>query len=129
MPRSLSTRRRLGPLTRRLCAILLLLAAGTHTALPASSSRTVEDWMRRLRLADQELRNGQWREGKRAADSVLSEMRERIESGDATAGLLATALLFKAIGEAGSGSQRAAAWDFGIAQTLNSDLFDVDLAP
>jgi len=84
--------------------------------------------MQRLHTADGELRLAHWAEGKRISDSVLSEMREYIESGSASGPLLSTALLFKSIGEAGSGYYETAAWDFGAAQALNMDLVDVDLA-
>jgi hypothetical protein len=56
-------------------------------------------------------------------------MREQIAGGPGAAKAISLALLFKAIGEAGSGYSESAAWNFGIAQALNGALVDVDLAP
>jgi TonB family protein len=56
-------------------------------------------------------------------------MRDRIASGEASGDLLAVALLFRAIGEAGLNQESDAAWDFGVAQAMYPPYEKVDLKP
>jgi len=75
------------------------------------------------------LQQAKWSEGLAISDSVLREMRDRIASGEASGDLLAAAVLFRAIGEAGLNREDGAAWDFGVAQSLYSPYEKVDLKP
>src|SRR3954447_13996092 len=117
----------------RIASFLFATAMISGSLYPASRAterpRITGDWLRRLHESDGLLRQGQWSEGKRIADSALSEMREQVAGGEGAANLLSMALLFKAIGEAGAGYRESAAWDFDMAQVLNGALVDVDLAP
>jgi hypothetical protein len=119
-----------------LCSIsLLALAAVAHAAPPTPPHRStykpalILQWKDRLQGANRRLQQGQWRKGRDVADSVLREMRDRIASGEASGDLLAVALLFRAIGEAGLGDSETAAWDFGVAQAFYPSYAKVDLKP
>jgi TonB family protein len=89
----------------------------------------IADWKQRLHDASQELRASNWKKGAGIAGSVLSEMRDRIAGGEGTESLLAVALLYRAVGEAGMGDSLAAGWDFGAAQIFYPAYSRVDLSP
>jgi TonB family protein len=114
-------------------AIALLCAAPSHAANPQPVQRVirgvVENWVDRLKGIDDELKAAEWKRAKRACDFLLREMRERIEGGPASGGLLAMASLYRALAEAGLGDEREAAWDFRMAQALYPDYARVDLSP
>jgi hypothetical protein len=115
--------------------MLSVLFAGTVLSprLPPNPGQErpglVADWKQRLRSADALLKEGEWRRGARIADSVLSEMRQRITAGEGTAPLLAAGLLYRALGQAGSGDLHSARWDFAIAQIFYPAYSRVALEP
>lgn len=124
-----------GPRVRRNLgfAMALLCAVPAYATNPQPVQRVVrgvvENWVDRLKRIDDELRASRWKSAKRASDFLLSEMRERIEGGPASGGLLAMASLYRALAEAGLGDEREAAWDFRMALALYPDYARVDLSP
>lgn len=112
------------------CCILPLMAASAPPP-PRSVYRPalILQWKDRLHVANEKLQEANWKKGFDIADAVLREMRDRIASGEASGSLLAVALLFRSIGEAGLGRTEDAAWDFGTAQALYPPYSRVDLKP
>lgn len=120
---------------------LLLGLLVTSSAFPALSAppppphraeykpALILQWKDRLHAANVRLQASDWKKGRDIADSVIREMRDRIASGEASGDLLAVALLFRAIGQAGLNEGNAAAWDFGTAQALYPPYERVDLKP
>lgn len=112
-----------------LMSLALVAAARTPPHRSVYKPALVLQWKDRLAVASEELKGGNWKKGREVADSVLREMRDRIVSGDSSGDLLAVALLFRAIGAAGSNDLEDAAWDFGVAQSLYRPYEKVDLKP
>jgi TonB family protein len=114
-------------------AMALLCAAPSNATQPQPVQRVirgvVESWVERLKAIDEELKASEWKRAKRSSDYLLAEMRERIEGGPASGGLLAMASLYRALAEAGLGDEREAAWDLRMAQALYPDYARVDLSP
>jgi TonB family protein len=90
---------------------------------------TVADWIDRLGGANRALKAGKWKSGAVVAGSVLREMGDSITGGEGASNLLATALLYRALGKAGMGELDEAAWDFAVAQVFYPDYARVELAP
>jgi len=117
------------------CLLAATLAPGVVAAAPTPPHRSVYkpalilQWKDRLHVANERLQQADWKQGRDIADAVMREMRDRIVSGEASGDLLAVALLFRAIGEAGLNDAEAAAWDFGTAQSLYPGYEKVDLKP
>jgi hypothetical protein len=123
---------------RPLAALLLAVscwASAASAATPTPPQRSVYkpalilQWKDRLHVANESLQAGEWKKGFEVADAVLREMRDRIASGESSGALLAVALLFRSIGEAGLQRNRDAAWDFGTAQAFYPEYSKVDLKP
>lgn len=116
---------------RRISALLaFVLTAPLVLAAPPPRSAYIalQQWKASLHEANEKLQAGKWKKGRDIANSVLRKMRNRIASGDeASAQLLAVAILFRAIGEAGLGDSESATWDFGVAQELYPEYSRVDL--
>jgi hypothetical protein len=135
---ALGTRSLSGILMKNIIASTVLALGCVHASIAATSTpphrsvykpALVLQWKDRLHVASTRLQEGKWNDGMSIASSVLREMRDRIVSGEATGDLLAVALLFRSIAEAGLGEREDAAWDFGVAQTLYPSYERVDLKP
>jgi hypothetical protein len=111
----------------------VVVVAPMSAATPAGSARTdqaiLAGWRASFETIREELVAGKWKAAKRRSDSLLSDMRDRIESGPSSGGLLAMAALYRAIAEAGLGDQREAEWDFHAAVALYPEYSRVDLSP
>ncbi|MCM2270540.1 MAG: energy transducer TonB [Thermoanaerobaculia bacterium] len=114
-------------------ALSMCLVTPAPAANPQPLKRTLpgvlENWVDRLRGISGDLKAAEWKKAKRACDFLLAEMRESIEGGASSGGLLAMASLYRALAEAGLGDEREAAWDFRMAQALYPDYARVDLSP
>ncbi|HEV8241367.1 MAG TPA: energy transducer TonB [Thermoanaerobaculia bacterium] len=86
-------------------------------------------WKQRLKVVNEHLLAGKWEKGYSAADSVLGEMIDSITRGEASAPMLAAALFYRAIGEAGLGQVEDASWDFCAAQAIYAATAAVELEP
>ena len=121
-------------LIRSVLATGLLLACTSRViaATPPSDvgkrSSVVEDWQKRLRVADAALRSGDWRRGREMSTSVLTDLGRRVVSGEGAAPIVAMALLLRALGAAGAGDIDAGSWDFSAAQAVSSTFSEVDLS-
>lgn len=111
------------------CASAIAAAAPTPPHRSVYKPALVLQWKDRLHVANERLQQADWKEGRDISDAVMREMRDRIVSGEASGDLLAVALLFRAIGEAGLNDAEAAAWDFGTAQSLYPGYEKVELEP
>lgn len=111
--------------------ILLAVLLSTLTTPPILNAQTkqhekrsemlVDSWQHRLAEADQMLEQGRWKKAKRTANRVLDEMCDRIQSGSGIDHLLASAVVIRAVAEAGLGDQESAHWDYMAAQTLEAE--------
>jgi TonB family protein len=131
-------------MSRWIAALNSVLIVAVATATPASGQSLklqspppaialherdpVAAWKQWLQTVSDKLVAGRFEEANRMTDDVLVEMLERIRGGDGTAPLLAVALLYRAVGAAGQGREREAAWDFAVAQNLDSRLTTMDLS-
>jgi len=113
-------------------ALLLVspqLAAQTPRRAGVERPKVVAEWMEKLEKSEEALLAGEWKKARKIIDRVLKEMCDRIERGDGTARLLASASFLRALSEAGLGNKQAANWDFHMAQSLMPNFSKVNLAP
>jgi TonB family protein len=94
----------------------------------AADRTSEEDWKRRLHGVDDDLRASRWDSAKKGCDVLLAEMLDHITGGPGAAPLLATAVLFRAVAEAGLGRYDEAAWDRQVATDLDRRMAEIDLS-
>jgi len=99
---------------------------------PGSEGRgrlAADDWQRRLRSLDLDLRRGDWKAAHGKSQDVVREMFDRIIDGEGAAPLLAMAMLLRGVSSAGLGDRDAGLWDWYAAQSLFPAFRDTDLSP
>jgi len=113
--------------------ILILVAVPAHCIPPTQSRSGIEmsiaSWREQLHKANLLLQQSDWSSGYKTADWVVRDMRDRLVAGPNTGVLLAAALVFRAIGEAGLGREDDAAWDFCAAQAFVPAYSRTDFRP
>lgn len=115
--------------------VKLLLVALTLALLPqALAAQGADDaiqagaWERSMRSIDRLLLAEKFERAKEEADRLLAEMCDGIAAGSGAAGYLSTAVLLRAVAEAGLGNERDARWDHAIAGTLHADFLKMNFA-
>ncbi len=112
--------------------LILLVSASTFARqLPLVSRKnpaTVARWHKRLKLADDALRAGEWKKARKSYNNILNEMFDRIDRGEGAKGLLGLAVLGRAIAQAGLGNEHDALWDFWIATYLVPNFANANLS-
>jgi TonB family protein len=116
--------------TLRAISLGLLAFVGASVAISAAPkpSPTLVDWTSRLKVADGQIRAGEFDAARLRVDAVLSEMREVVASGEGAGALFGLPLVLRAVARAGAGDLDGAAWDWAIAEALAADVRAVDLA-
>ncbi|HSM52314.1 MAG TPA: energy transducer TonB [Thermoanaerobaculia bacterium] len=103
--------------------VLLALLAGLLAATgPAGAGRDAEAWTEQLQAAVGELRAGRWAEGKELAQAGLDDLARYLAPGKTAGSAVAMFLMARAIGAAGLGEERAALWDWQVAEQLDPRL-------
>ena len=114
------------------CAILFgclaLLAGPVIAQIGRPQPGVVELWQKRLNAAEAAVKAGQYKKVRKNMQLLLWEMCDRIESGPGAAPLLATAALLRGLAEAGLKDEKAAAWDWYVAQALYPEIAKMDLS-
>jgi hypothetical protein len=112
-----------------LASVALAQRLATLKPLAGERLEVVENWVARLRLADQSLQAGEWKQAKKTADFLLEEMRTQIAGGEEAGRLLGFACLYRGIAQSGLENHREAAWDYRVAQALYPQFSKADFKP
>ncbi len=99
-----------------------------HRPVGIKRPDVVQRWRQTMWKGERNLQAGEWKKARRLAQSVLSEMFDRIEGGEGVANLFAAATFLRAVSEAGLGNEDAASWDYTVAQTLLPELTRADMS-
>jgi TonB family protein len=115
-----------------LCAVLALLAGSAWGQKPQIVGQerpgTIQDWEKRIALAEERLRAGDFKKARSISEALVREMLHRIESGENAGRLMGQTLLLRALGAAGRNQTREALWDWHSARAMNPKLTQADLA-
>jgi TonB family protein len=104
----------------------LLLSGFLSTASAGTSS--ADYWRGEVNQSAATLRSGNYANSLKAADRVLSAMVEQLGAGGADDTMLATALMHKALANAGLGKINEALWYWYIAQEISPAVAKSDLS-
>lgn len=115
-------------LGRRGVLVAVVLVCGLVS--PSASSgknKQVDSWNARLQETVQLLRAGNATQAHATIDPVVAEMTREVDPGKQAGHAFALALMLRALAEAGAGDERAAAWDWQVAQQLDPPIESWDL--
>lgn len=111
-----------------LLALLLSLFPQAVAAQGAEDAIQTAAWERSMRSIDRLLLAEKFERAKKEAGRLLAEMCDGIAAGPGAASYLSTAVLLRAIAEAGLGNERDARWDHAVAGTLRAEFLDMSFA-
>jgi TonB family protein len=112
-------------------SVLFILTLVLTTAAYARDDRRelVDSWQQRMTETEEALKAADYRKAMRLADRTVSEMTERLGTGDKPTQLFCSALTQKALAHAGLGERAEAAWYWHIVHGLDPKLAETDLSP
>jgi TonB family protein len=112
-----------------ICAILALLAGRAWGQKPQTmEQKIVQGWERRIVLAEERLRAGNFKKTQDISEKLVREMLHSIESGPDVGSIVGETLVLRALGAAGRNQMREALWDWSAACVMNPKLTAADLA-
>lgn len=107
--------------------LTLALAAAAHAR--DDRRQLVDTWRERSAETENALKTADYRRAIHLANQTVSEMTERLGTGELPTQLFGTALTQKALAHAGLGERAEAAWYWHIAQGLDAKRGEIDLTP
>ena len=107
---------------------LLLLSAGSRPARAAAVDPRIEAWVKNLKSVEQDLLHGRHQEALSVSRRVIKQVVAELGPGENAGYLLGVAVLYRAVAEAGLGSEADAVWDWHVAQALHPPFAKTDLS-
>ena len=105
----------------------LALAGPPTAASQTADARILEEWRRELAQIRADLMASRWEVASAGADRLWNRFDAEVVGGDGAAMLMGMVMTYRAVAEAGLGSEEAAIWHWQVAQQLFPDLQGFDM--